>query len=353
MTQQSEPKERFLRACRRLPVDRTPVWFMRQAGRYMAEYRAVRAEHTLLEICHKPELAAEVTMQPINAFDVDAAIIFADILLPLVPMGADLAYVKDEGPAISNPVRTKADVAALKQVDTRKSLGFVMDAVRLVRDQLPEDVPLIGFAGAPFTVGSYLIEGGSSRSHVHAKGLMYRDASIWHELMDRLVDVTIDYLLGQVEAGAQAIQLFDSWVGELHPQDYQRYVQPHSARVLSALANSGVPSIHFGTGTATILSLMKEAGGDVIGVDWRTPLDQAWELLGDEVAVQGNMDPTALFAHSDVLEEHVERVLKAADGRPGHIFNLGHGILPNTPVEAVQAVVKMVHRKTEREKIDG
>jgi uroporphyrinogen decarboxylase len=353
MTQQSEPNQRFLRACRRLPVDRTPVWFMRQAGRYMAEYRAIRAEHSLLEICHKPELAAEITMQPINAFNVDAAIIFADILLPLVPMGADLAYVKGEGPAISNPVRTRADVAALKQVDARKSLGFVMDAVRLVRDQLPEDVPLIGFAGAPFTVGSYLIEGGSSRSHVHAKGLMYRDASIWHELMDRLVDVTIDYLLGQVEAGAQAIQLFDSWVGELHPLDYQRYVQPHSARVFSALANTGVPTIHFGTGTATILSLMKEAGGDVIGVDWRTPLDQAWELLGDEVAVQGNMDPTALFAHSDVLEEHVDRVLEAADGRPGHIFNLGHGILPNTPVEAVEAVVKMVHRKTEREKIDG
>jgi uroporphyrinogen decarboxylase len=353
MTQQSELKGRFLRACRRLPVDRTPVWFMRQAGRYMAEYRAIRAEHSLLEICYKPELAAEITMQPINAFNVDAAIIFADILLPLVPMGADLAYVKGEGPAISNPVRTKADVAALKPVDARKSLGFVMDAVRLVRDQLPEDVPLIGFAGAPFTVGSYLIEGGSSRSHVHAKGLMYRDASIWHELMDRLVDVTIDYLLGQVEAGAQAIQLFDSWVGELHPLDYQRYVQPHSTRVLSALANTGVPTIHFGTGTATILSLMKEAGGDVIGVDWRTPLDQAWELLGDEVAVQGNMDPTALFAHSDVLEEHVDRVLEAADGRPGHIFNLGHGILPNTPVEAVEAVVKMVHRKTEREKIDG
>lgn len=348
MTQQSEPKARFLRACRRLPVDRTPVWFMRQAGRYMAEYRAIRADHTLLDICHQPDLAAEVTMQPINAFDLDAAIIFADILLPLVPMGADLAYVKGEGPVISNPVRTKADVQALKQVDTRKSLDFVMAAINLVREQLPEGVPLIGFAGAPFTVGSYLIEGGSSRSHVQAKGLMYRDEETWDELMDRLVDVTIDYLLGQREAGAQVIQLFDSWVGALHPEDYQRYVQPHSARVLAAVSETGVPTIHFGTGTATILPLMKEAGGDVIGVDWRMPLGRARDLLGDDVAVQGNMDPVALFADPQVLEQHVDRVLAAAGGRPGHIFNLGHGILPSTPVENVNAVVEMVHAKTAR-----
>lgn len=346
MTPQSEPKERFLRACRLLPVDRTPVWFMRQAGRYMAEYRALRAEHTLLDICHQPELAAEVTMQPINAFDLDAAIIFADILLLLVPMGADLAYVKGEGPVISNPVRTKADVQALKPVQARKSLGYVMDVVSLVREQLPEDVPLIGFAGAPFTVGSYLIEGGSSRSHVQAKALMYRDEATWNDLMQRLVDVTIDYLLGQVEAGAQVIQLFDSWVGALHPDDYQRYAQPHSARVLAAVSETGVPTIHFGTGTATILPLMKDAGGDVIGVDWRMPLDQAWELLGNDVAVQGNMDPVALFADRDVLEQHVDRVLTATGGRLGHIFNLGHGILPKTPVENVNAVVDMVHAKT-------
>ncbi|MDF1499629.1 MAG: uroporphyrinogen decarboxylase [Anaerolineales bacterium] len=348
MSEQSEPKARFLRACRRLPVDRTPIWFMRQAGRYMAEYRAIRAEHSLLDICHQPELAAEVTMQPVNAFDVDAAIIFADILLPLVPMGADLAYVKGEGPAISNPVRTKSDVAALKPAEARQSLGFVMEAIRLVREQLPEGVPLIGFAGAPFTVGSYLIEGGSSRSHVHAKGFMYSQENTWNALMDKLVDVTIDYLLAQVEAGAQVIQLFDSWVGELHPDDYRRYVQPHSARVLSAIGETGVPTIHFGTGTATILPDMKEAGGTVIGVDWRTPLDQAWELLGDDVAVQGNMDPTALFADPDILEQHVDRVLAAAAGRPGHIFNLGHGILPKTPVENVGAVVDMVHAKTAR-----
>lgn len=346
MRQHSEPQARFLRACRCLTVDRTPVWFMRQAGRYMAEYRALRAKHTLLEICHEPELAAEVTMQPINTFDLDAAIIFADILLPLVPMGVDLTYAKGEGPVISNSIRTKADVQALKSVNARKSLSFVMDAIRLVREQLPEGVPLIGFAGAPFTVGSYLIEGGSSRNYVRAKSLMLRDEETWNELMDRLVDVTVDYLLGQVEAGVQVCQLFDSWVGVLHPEDYQRYVQPHSARVLAAVSKAGVPTIHFGTGTATILSLMKEAGGDVIGVDWRISLNEAWELLGDDVAVQGNMDPVALFAGPEVLEQHVDRVLTAAGGRPGHIFNLGHGILPDTPVENVNAVVEMVHTKT-------
>jgi uroporphyrinogen decarboxylase len=223
-----------------------------------------------------------------------------------------------------------------------------MEAIGLVRERLSEDVPLIGFAGAPFTVGSYLIEGGSSRSHAHAKGLMYREERTWNVLMEKLVDVTIDYLLAQVEAGAQAIQLFDSWVGALHPQDYERYVQPHSARLLSSLSETGVPRIHFGTGTAMLLSSMKEAGGDVIGVDWRTPLDQAWEILTDEVAIQGNMDPVALFANAQVLEEHVDRVLEAAAYRPGHIFNLGHGILPNTPVENVRMVVEMVHAKSER-----
>ena len=340
-----EMKDRFLRACRREPVDRTPVWFMRQAGRYMAEYRAVRAKHWLLEICAQPELAAEVTLQPVRALDVDAAILFADILLPLVPMGIDLEFAAGEGPVIHNPVRSPADVTALRPVEPRQSLSHVLAAIRLIRRELGGQTPLIGFAGAPFTLASYLVEGGGSRNYVRTKQLMYGDPQTWHALMEKLARVVADYLVAQVEAGAQAVQLFDSWAGCLSPDDYRDYVLPHSQLILRAVSATGVPVIHFGTDTATLLALLKEAGGDVIGLDWRTPLDWGWEILGSDVAVQGNLDPVALLVEvpRPELERRVRAILQQAAGRPGHIFNLGHGILPDTPVENVKAVVEMVH----------
>jgi uroporphyrinogen decarboxylase len=316
---------------------------MRQAGRYMPEYRAIRAKYSLLEICAQPELAAEVTMQPVHALGVDAAILFADILLPLVPMGINLEFAAGEGPVIHNPVRTQAEIDALRPVDPQESLGFVLDAIRIVRTQLPPGVPLIGFAGAPFTLASYLIEGGSAREAVQPKRMMYSEPKLWHALMQKLSRVVADYLVAQVTAGAQAIQLFDSWVGALAPDDYREYVLPHSKAILTAVSKTGVPVIHFGTGTANLLPLMKEAGGDVLGIDWRTPLDFGWKSVGYDRAVQGNLDPVVLFAPRDILERHVRAVLDAAEGRPGHIFNLGHGILPGTPVDNVKFVVDMVH----------
>lgn len=340
---------RFLRACRREPVDCTPVWFMRQAGRYMPEYRAVRARHSLLAICSQPELAAEVTLQPVRAFAVDAAILFADILLPLQPMGIELEFAAGEGPVIHNPIRAPADVDTLRPVEPRESLCHVLDAVRLVRRELDGKTPLIGFAGAPFTLASYIIEGGGSRNYVTAKRFMYAEPQAWHALMSKLARVVADYLVAQIEAGAQAIQLFDSWVGVLGPDDYCEYVLPHSQFVLSQVKATGAPAIHFGTDTATLLPLMKDAGGDVIGLDWRTPLDWGWQTLGFDVAVQGNLDPVALLVEPPRpgLEKRVRAILKQASGRPGHIFNVGHGILPETPVENVRAVVEMVHEFSE------
>jgi uroporphyrinogen decarboxylase len=334
---------RFLRACRRQPVDCTPVWFMRQAGRYMPEYRAIRARHTVLEICSRPEIAAEVTLQPVKALDVDAAILFADILLPLVPMGIDLEFAAGEGPVIHNPVRAPADIEALRSVDPQDSLRHVLEAVRLARAALDGRVPLIGFAGAPFTLASYLIEGHGSRSYVHTKRLMYSDPGAWHALLGKLARVVADYLVAQVRAGAQAVQIFDSWVGSLSPDDYREFVLPHSKAIFRALAPLGIPAIHFGTDTSTLLGLMREAGGDVIGLDWRMPLDEGWRRVGPDVAVQGNLDPVALFAPRPQIEKRVRDILARAHGRPGHIFNLGHGILPGTPVESVRAVVDMVH----------
>jgi uroporphyrinogen decarboxylase len=344
-----EMTDRFLRACRGLPVDRTPVWFMRQAGRYMAEYRAIRARYTLLEICAQPDLAAEVTLQPVQALGVDAAILFADILLPLIPMGIDLEFAAGEGPVIHNPVRSAAGVAALRPVDVPASLGHVLDAIRLVRRALDGRTPVIGFAGAPFTLASYLIEGGSSRNFVRTKRLMYADPTVWHALLGKLAEVVAEYLVAQVLAGAQAIQLFDSWVGALGPADYAEYVLPHSHRILSTVRAAGVPVIHFGAGTATLLPQMRAAGADVIGLDWRTPLDWGWQQVGHDAAVQGNLDPVALFAPRPELERRVRAVLDQAAGRPGHIFNLGHGILPETPVESVRAVVDLVHTCAVRE----
>jgi uroporphyrinogen decarboxylase len=339
-------KDRFLRACRREGVDCTPVWFMRQAGRYMAEYRALREKHTLLELCRTPELAVEVTLQPLRAFGFDAAILFSDLLIPLAPMGLPFDFQAGEGPVIEAPVRSAADVAALRRFDPRAELGMVLEAIRLLRREL--EVPLIGFAGAPFTLASYAIEGGHSTSFARTKGLMYGDGETWHRLAALLTAVVADYLRAQVEAGAQAVQLFDSWIGALDEADYREFVFPHVRRIFDALSDLDVPKIHFGTGTAHLLAAQRQAGGTVIGLDWRTPLDEGWRLAGDGVAVQGNLDPTLLFAPRERLLARVDDVLRHAGGRPGHVFNLGHGILPGTPVEAVKAVVDHVHAATRR-----
>jgi uroporphyrinogen decarboxylase len=309
----------------------------------MSEYRAIRANHTLLEICAQPDLAAQITLQPIERLGVDAAIIFADILLPLIPMNIQLEFAAGEGPVIHNPVRTAADVEALRPVEPRESLAHVLSALRLVRREIDQKTPLIGFSGAPFTLASYLIEGGPSKNYLKTKSLMYSDPRTWHQLLGKLAQVIADYLAAQVEAGAQAVQVFDSWVGALTPDDYCQFVQPHSRAIFEALRPSGVPAIHFGTGTALLLPHMRAAGGDVIGVDWSTPLDWAWKKLDYQVAVQGNLDPTLLFAPLPVLENKVADVLRRANGRPGHIFNLGHGILPETPVDNVRRVVDWVH----------
>lgn len=336
----------FLAAANREPATHTPVWFMRQAGRYLPEYRAIRERHSLLEICANPDLAAEVTLQPVRRLGVDAAILFADILLPLVPMGLDLAFASGEGPVIRNPVRGPEDVARLAPVDARDALSPVLETVRLVRGALDDQVPLIGFAGAPFTVASYAVEGGSSRHFIEVKRFMYAAPAAWTALMERLVALLGDYLSAQVEAGAQALQVFDSWAGILSPDDYRRYVLPHSKRLFDRLRSLGVPTIHFGVDTTALLELLREAGGDVIGLDWRVPLDEAWVWIGADRAVQGNLDPVALFAPRPELAARVRDVLRRADRRPGHIFNLGHGLLPATPVDQVRAVVDLVHEAT-------
>jgi len=336
--------DRFLRACRRETVDRTPVWFMRQAGRYMPEYRALREKHTLLTLCRTPELAVEVTLQPISALGVDAAILFSDLLLPLEPLGIPFDFAVGEGPVIEKPLRSAADVAALHRFEPREELGMVLEAIRLLRREL--DVPLIGFAGAPFTLASYAIEGGHSSTYALTKALLYKEPETWHRLASLLAEVVRDYLLAQVEAGVQAVQVFDSWVGALAAADYREFVLPHVRTIFEGLAGAGVPTIHFGTGTFHLLPLLREAGGDVIGLDWRTPLDEGWQRLGEGVGVQGNLDPTLLFAPRERLLARVDDVLDRAAGRPGHLFNLGHGILPGTPVDNVKAVVEHVHART-------
>ncbi len=339
----SNLQSRFLATCHRQPTDTTPVWFMRQAGRYMPEYRVLREKYSLLEICYHPELAAEVTLQPVRALGVDAAILFADILLPAIPLGVGLEFAKGEGPILQNPVRTLDDVRSLRPVDPETDLGYVMDAIRILRGELKE-IPLIGFCGAPFTVASYIIEGGASREFLKTKTMMYSDPQTWHALMEKLSCVLTDYLLAQIRAGAQAVQVFDSWVGALGPADYVEFVQPYSRRILRTAQATGVPVIHFGTDTATLLPAMKAAGGTVLGLDWRIPLDYGWNLLGQDVAIQGNLDPAVLFAPLPEIKKRVTDILRRADGKPGHIFNLGHGILQNTPVDNVKAVVDMVHQ---------
>lgn len=336
----------FMKACRREPVPYTPIWLMRQAGRYMKEYRDIRAKVTMLELCKSPELVSEVTVYAATRLGVDAAILFADLLLIVESFGLKLEYLKNEGPSITPPVRTREDVDRLPEVDP-ESLAYVYNAVRQTRADLPREIPLIGFGGAPFTIASYLIEGGGTRSFEHTKRFMYEDEGAWNALMEKIVRGHVGYLNRQVDAGAQAIQIFDSWVGTLSPHDYRRYVKKHSAALVSSV-QPGVPVIHFGTGTATLLPDMKEAGGDVIGLDWRVELDQEWERLGSEVAVQGNLDPLVLFGGKDVIGQQAERVLEQARGRPGHIFNIGHGILPKTPVDNVMHLVELVHEKSRR-----
>ena len=337
----SAPNSLFVRACKSQPVERTPVWFMRQAGRYMPEYRAVRKQHSLLEICKKPELAAEVTITAAEFLGVDAAIIFADLLLPLEVMGLPFHFSAGEGPIIEKPVRSPEDVAQLR-TDHAADLGYVSEAVSQVAKHFAGKIPVIGFCGAPFTLASYMIEGGGSRHYLHAKKMMYNSPADWDELMRKLVAVTAEYSAAQVQAGADAIQIFDSWVGCLSVEDYRRYVLPYVKNMVTRLQKSGAPIIYFGTDSATLLPAMNETGAEVIGLDWRIPLDIGWRNLEHRCAVQGNLDPILLFADWKELKTRAEHILKLAAARPGHIFNLGHGILPETPVENVKNLARLV-----------
>jgi len=334
-------QSRFVKACKAQPVDQTPVWFMRQAGRYMPEYRAVRKRYSLIEICKKPEVAAEVTITAAEALGVDAAIIFADLLLPLEVMGLPFHFAPGEGPVIEKPVREKSDITALR-IDQAAELGYVSEAVRLVGKHFGSNLPIIGFCGAPFTLASYMVEGGSSRNYLHTKKLMYSDPVAWDELLGKLVAVASQYAVEQVRAGADVIQVFDSWVGCLSVEDYRRYVLPRTTELVRTLREAGVPVIYFGTETTTLLVSMKETGADVVGLDWRVPLDEGWRILDNRGAVQGNLDPVLLFADWKELKSRAVEILRRAGGRPGHIFNLGHGILPETPVENVKALVQLV-----------
>ncbi|MHB8984026.1 MAG: uroporphyrinogen decarboxylase [Carboxydocellales bacterium] len=340
--------DRFLRACRREEVDCTPVWLMRQAGRYMKEYMEIRSKYSFLTMCKTPELAAEVTLQPINKLGVDAAILFADILLPLEGMGINLEFAKNEGPVIHNPVRTKADVDKIRVIEAEEATPYVMEAVKLCRKELDGRVPLIGFSGAPFTLASYIIEGSGSKAYINCKQMMWQAPELWHALLDKIDEVIVRYLKAQIKAGAQAVQLFDSWVGTLAPKDYAEFVLPHSKYVLDNLKGEGVPVIHFANNSSTLLELVKQAGGDVIGLDWRINIDEAWGRLGYDVAVQGNLDPIALFAPPEKIELMVKGILERVGNRPGHIFNLGHGIQKETPVESVIALVEAVHKYGKR-----
>ncbi|MBI5971414.1 MAG: uroporphyrinogen decarboxylase [Deltaproteobacteria bacterium] len=334
--------ETFLKACRREPSAHTPVWLMRQAGRYMKEYMAIREKYSFLEMCRAPELACEVTLQPIKAFEMDAAIIFADILLPLPGMGIDLEFAKNEGPVIKNPVRAKKDVAAVRVINPQEDVPFLLDAIKMVKKDLNGKVPLIGFSGSPFTLASYIIEGEGSKNYVHAKSLMYSDPEDWGKLLDKISDVIIAYLNAQIDAGVDCVQLFDSWVGCLGPDDYKRFALPHTKKVIAGVKKT-VPLINFSANTGTYLNLVKEAGGDVVGVDWRVRLDEAWKTIGYDKGIQGNLDPVVLFGPVKEIKKRVKEIIGLSGGRPGHIFNLGHGIIVGTPVDSVRAVVDAVH----------
>jgi uroporphyrinogen decarboxylase len=337
----SAPNSLFVRAAKAQSTERTPVWFMRQAGRYMAEYRAIRKQYSLIEICKHPKVAAQVTIEAAEILKVDAAIIFADLLLPLEVMGLNFQFTAGEGPQIEKPLRCEQDIAALR-TDRAAELGYVSEAVKLVVKHFGEKLPVIGFCGAPFTLASYMIEGGGSRNYIHTKKMMYSAPRAWNELMSKLVAVTAEYSIEQVRAGADVIQIFDSWVGCLSVEDYRCYVLPHATALVKRIQKSGVPIIYFGTDSATLLPSMKETGAEVIGIDWRIPLDAGWQSMGYRGAVQGNLDPVLLFADWKELQSRAEDILRRAGGRPGHIFNLGHGILPETPVENVKALCNFV-----------
>jgi len=320
------------------------VWFMRQAGRYMAEYRALRQRYSLLQICAEPELATAVTMQPVEVIDVDAAILFSDLLIPFTPMGLHFDFVKGEGPSITHPVRHASDIDRVRPIEPRQSLRHVLDTIRMLRQELAGKVPLIGFGGAPFTMASYAIEGGPSTSYATTKAFMYAQPAAWHQLCDRFATMMADYLRAQIEAGVQAVQVFDSWAGQLSRADYREFALPHTKKIFDALKSTNVPALHFGVGTGALLADMRDAGGDVIGVDWRQPLDDAWATIGHDRGIQGNLDPTLLLAPTDRMLASADDVLRRAAGRPGHIFNLGHGILPQTSIEQVQALARHVHQ---------
>jgi uroporphyrinogen decarboxylase len=340
---ETEKQYPFLMACRRQPTEYTPIWLMRQAGRHMKEYRALRKKYSFLEMCKNPELAAKVTLQPVERFNLDAAIIFSDILIPLEPMGVEFEFAKGEGPVFHHPLRERKDVERLRVFEPEEEIPFLMKAIRIVRKELEGRIPLIGFSGAPFTIASYLIEGSHSRDYVLTKGVMYQNRLAWHTLMEKISEVVVRYLNAQVRSGVQALQLFDSWVGCLSPSDYEEYVFPYSKKVIDGI-ESNVPLIHFATSSSTLLERMKRAGGNVIGLDWRVDLKEAWSRLGYDVAIQGNLDPVILLGPVDLVEREVNRILDSAGGRPGHIFNLGHGILPNTPPDHVTALIEAVHQ---------
>lgn len=331
----------FMKALRREKADTTPIWLMRQAGRFMPEYRDIRSKMGFLELCHNPQVCAEVTCMAVEMLNVDAAIIFSDILLPIQSLGCELEFVKGDGPVIHKPVRNAEDVSNLLSFDCAESLSYVLDAIKLTRKELPANIPLIGFAGAPFTLASYLIEGGSSRSFEKTKRFMYAEPAAWHQLMKTLSKIVSEHLTNQVKAGAQAVQIFDSWVGCLSRWDYAEYVFPHLRETVASL-NKIAPVVYFGTDTAHLLSMAATADVDMIGVDWRTDLDDAWRSIGHDKAIQGNLDPVILYADKQIIKERVEQILGKAEGRPGHVFNLGHGVLPQTPVDNVKYLVELV-----------
>ncbi len=340
-------RDRFLRACRLLPVDRTPVWFMRQAGRYLPEYRGLRGERDILEVCRSPELAVELTLQPLRRMDLDAAILFSDIMVPLQAIGLDVQIAPEVGPVVRDPIRSAADLGRLRRLEPETDAAHVLETVRLLRKELT--VPLIGFGGGPFTLASYLVEGRPSRHHERTKALMHGDPTTWHRLMEALGELVLAHLRAQAAAGAQALQVFDSWVGALDPTDYERFVLPTMSELFDGLRGLEVPVIHFGVGTGELLAAMRRAGGDVIGVDWRVPLDRAWARVGLDRGVQGNLDPAVCLAPWEAVRAKAVEVLDRAGGRAGHVFNLGHGILPQTPVETLQRLVDLVHETTVRE----
>ncbi|HEX6508621.1 MAG TPA: uroporphyrinogen decarboxylase [Chloroflexota bacterium] len=338
--------DRLLRALGCEPVDHTPVWFMRQAGRSLPEYRAIKECYSLLEICRQPELCAEVTLQPVRRLGVDAAILYADIMHPLVGVGIDLEIVENVGPVIAHPIRTLEDTRSLRPLDVRADLPFVLEDIACVLDELRGEVPLIGFSGAPFTLASYLVEGRPSRNFAQTKRLMYGSLEVWDDLMRRLADIVATYLLAQAEAGVHALQLFDSWAGALSLDDYCRYVQPYSRAVIQRVSAAGIPLIHFGTSTGALLEAMRDAGSSAIGVDWRIPLDVAWERVGHYRAVQGNLDPIVLLSPWEIVRRESEAILRRAGGRPGHVFNVGHGLHPQTPPDQLERLVAFIHDST-------